>query len=106
GPLTERAALALTGSDEGDEEESGEAFRAARAESPARSVKEAEAELEKLARSGYRTVVAFDSRGEAERTRYGLDRLDARLLEGGHLSPEAGLSFAEARLREGFVSPE
>ena len=101
-PLAERAALSLTGAGEDDED----AFRAVRAESPARSVKEAESELEKLVRSGYRTVVAFDSRGEAERARYGLDRLDARLLEGGHLSPEPGLAFAEARLREGFVSPE
>ncbi|HEV2857878.1 MAG TPA: transcription-repair coupling factor [Solirubrobacterales bacterium] len=108
-PLSERAALAFTGAGEGQEEgeeEGDEAFRAARAESPARSIKEAEGELEKLIRSGYRTVVAFDSRGEAERARYGLDRLDARLLEGGHLSPDPGLSFAEARLREGFVSPE
>jgi transcription-repair coupling factor (superfamily II helicase) len=101
-PLAQRAALSLTAAGEEDED----AFRAARAESPARSVKEAEGELEKLVRSGYRTVVAFDSRGEAERTRYGLDRLDARLLEGGRLSPDPGLSFAEARLREGFVSPE
>jgi transcription-repair coupling factor (superfamily II helicase) len=101
-PLAERAALSLTGAGEDDED----AFRAARAESPARSIKEAEGELEKLGRSGYRTVVAFDSRGEAERARYGLDRLDARLLDGGRLSPDPGLSFAEARLREGFVSPE
>jgi transcription-repair coupling factor (superfamily II helicase) len=101
-PLAERAALSLTAAGEDDED----AFRAARAESPARSIKEAEGELEKLVRSGYRTVVAFDSRGEAERARYGLDRLDARLLEGGRLSPDPGLAFAEARLREGFVSPE
>jgi transcription-repair coupling factor (superfamily II helicase) len=101
-PLAQRAALSLTAAGEDDED----AFRAARAESPARSVKEAEGELEKQIRSGYRTVVAFDSRGEAERARYGLDRLDARLLEGGRLSPEPGLAFAEARLREGFVSPE
>jgi transcription-repair coupling factor (superfamily II helicase) len=101
-PLAARAALALRGAGEDDDE----AFRAARAESPARSVKEAEGELEKLVRSGYRTVVAFDSHGEAERSRYGLDRLDASLLEGGRLSPEPGLAFAEARLREGFVSPE
>ncbi len=101
-PLAARAALSLTAAGEDDED----AFRAARAESPARSVKEAEGELEKLVRSGYRTVVAFDSRGEAERARYGLDRLDARLLEGGRLSPDPGLAFAEARLREGFVSPE
>ena len=101
-PLSERAALSLRGAG-GDDED---AFRAARAESPARSVKEAEGELEKLVRSGYRTVVAFDSRGEAERARYRLDRLDASLLDGGRLSPDPGLAFAEARLREGFVSPE
>ncbi len=101
-PLAERAALSFSAAG-GDDED---AFRAARAESPARSVKEAEAELEKQVRSGYRTVVAFDDRGEAERARYGLDRLDAKLLEGGRLSPEPGLTFAEARLREGFVSPE
>src|SRR3954454_14970708 len=101
-PLNERAALALTGTGEEDDG----AFRAVRAESPARSIKEAEGELEKLVRSGYRTVVAFDSRGEAERARYGLDRLDTSLLDGGRLSPEPALTFAEARLREGFVSPE
>jgi transcription-repair coupling factor (superfamily II helicase) len=100
-PLAERAALSLTGAGEDDD-----AFRAARAESPARSVKEAEGELEKLVRSGYRTVIAFDNRGEAERTRYNLDRLDVSMLEGGRLSPDPGLTFAEARLREGFVSPE
>jgi transcription-repair coupling factor (superfamily II helicase) len=100
-PLAERAALSFT--QPGEDED---AFRAARAESPARSVKEAEAELEKQIRSGYRTVVAFEDRGEAERARYGLDRLDATLLDGGRLSPDPGLTFAEARLREGFVSPE
>ncbi|HEX6753856.1 MAG TPA: transcription-repair coupling factor [Solirubrobacterales bacterium] len=101
-PLAERAALSFAAAGSDDED----AFRAARAESPARSVKEAEAELEKQVRSGYRTVVAFDDRGEAERARYGLDRLDAALLEGGRLSPDPGLTFAEARMREGFVSPE
>ena len=102
GPLSERALLSLTGAGSDDED----AFRAARAESPARSIKEAEGELEKLVRSGYRTVVAFDNQGEAERARYGLDRIDVSLLDGGRLSPKAGLTFAEARLREGFVSPE
>jgi len=102
GPLAERAALSLTGAGAEDED----AFRASRAESPARSLKEAEGELEKLVRSGYRTVVAFDNRGEAERARYGLDRIDVAMLEGGRLSSDPGLAFAEARLREGFVSPE
>ncbi|HTT93450.1 MAG TPA: transcription-repair coupling factor [Solirubrobacterales bacterium] len=103
-PLAARAALSLTSV--GEDDEAAQQFRASRAESPARSIKEAESELEKLVRSGYRTVVAFDSMGEAERARYGLDRLDAKILEGGRLSPDPGLSFAEARLREGFVAPE
>ncbi|HUC07943.1 MAG TPA: transcription-repair coupling factor [Solirubrobacterales bacterium] len=101
-PLAARASLSFRSASDDDES----AFRAARAESPARSVKEAEAELEKQVRSGYRTVVAFDDRGEAERARYGLDRLDATLLEGGRLSPNPALTFAEGRLREGFISPE
>jgi transcription-repair coupling factor (superfamily II helicase) len=101
-PLAARAVLGIGLA----AEEDGEAFRAARAESPARGIKEAEGELEKLVRSGYRTVVAFDNRGEAERARYSLDRIDVALLDGARISPEAGLSFAEARLREGFVSPE
>jgi transcription-repair coupling factor (superfamily II helicase) len=101
-PLAERAALSFRAAGDDDEE----AFRAARAESPARSIKEAEAELEKQVRSGYRTIVAFDDHGEAERTRYGLDRIDAALLDGGRLSPKPALTFAEARLREGFISPE
>jgi transcription-repair coupling factor (superfamily II helicase) len=101
-PLAARANLSLSGAGEADE-----ALRASRAESPARSVREAEGELQKLVNSGYRVLVAFDSLGEAERTRYGLDRLDTSLLDDGQrLSPEPGLTFAEARLREGFVSPE
>src|SRR4051794_38424600 len=101
-PLAARVSLAFRTA--GDEDE--DAFRAARAESPARSVKEAEAELEKQVRPGSRPVVASDAGGGAGRARYGLDRLDATLLEGGRLSPKPALTFAEARLREGFVSPE
>ncbi|MEK6276553.1 MAG: transcription-repair coupling factor [Actinomycetota bacterium] len=101
-PLARRAQLALTATGEDD----ADAFRAARAESPARSIREAEGEVEKLTRSGYRVVVAFDSRGEAERARYNLDRLDAPLLDGRALPDDGGLMLAEARLREGFLSPE
>jgi transcription-repair coupling factor (superfamily II helicase) len=102
GPLAERASLRLTGTGDDD----SDAFRAARAESPARSIREAEGEIEKLTRSGYRVIVAFDRRGEAERARYNLDRIDAPLLDGRALSDEAGLFLAEAPLREGFLSPE
>jgi transcription-repair coupling factor (superfamily II helicase) len=101
-PLAARAVMALTSSGEEDEN----AFRAARAESPARSIREAEAEISKLVRSGYRTVIAFDRRGEAERARYNFDRTDAAFLDQRTDLEDAGLLLAAAPLREGFVSPQ
>ena len=50
------------------------------ADTAARSLAEAEPELEKLVRSGYRTVVAFPRRGEGERAAYNLGRLKATWL--------------------------
>jgi len=100
GPLNDRAALILSRPGEGEG-----ALRAMSAETPARSLKEAEAELRKLVEAGYRTVVAFDSRGEAERARYGFDRLDTKIVDQGSVSAEPGVSLVEARLSEGFVSP-
>ncbi len=52
-------------------------LRAQPADTAARSLAEAEPELEKLVRSGYRTVVAFPRRGEGERAAYNLGRLQA-----------------------------
>ncbi|MGK2955288.1 MAG: transcription-repair coupling factor, partial [Solirubrobacterales bacterium] len=70
-PLAERAAVVFSRPVDGAGENSDDPpLRATLAETPARNMKEAEAELQKLVTSGYRTVVAFDSRGEAERTRY------------------------------------
>jgi transcription-repair coupling factor (superfamily II helicase) len=79
-------------------------FRAQAADVAARSVKDAEPELEKLVRSGYRTVVAFSVKGEGERAAYNLGRLKVRWVDG--TAPHgADLAFAEARLRDGFVAP-
>jgi transcription-repair coupling factor (superfamily II helicase) len=76
-------------------------FRAQAADTGARSLKEAESELEKLARSGYTTVVAWPRRGEGERAAYNLARVRAKWLgEEG----EADIRFAEARLRDGFIA--
>jgi transcription-repair coupling factor (superfamily II helicase) len=76
-------------------------LRAQAAEFAARSLTEAEPELEKLVRSGYTTLVTWPQRGGGERAAYNLQRLRAQW------DPErpAGLVFAEARLRDGFVAP-
>jgi transcription-repair coupling factor (superfamily II helicase) len=79
-------------------------FRAQAADIAARSLKDAEPELEKLVRSGYRTVVAFGQRGEGERAAYNLGRLKVRWADDGALAgPD--LAFVEARLRDGFIAP-
>jgi transcription-repair coupling factor (superfamily II helicase) len=84
-------------------------LRAQSADTAARSLAEAEPELEKLVRSGYRTVVAFPQRGEGERAAYNLGRLKASWLgegvDAGASPQEPSLRFAAASLREGFIAP-
>ena len=97
---TERAALRLS-SISGDQPHE---FRAQSADTAARSLKEAEPELEKLVRSGYRTVVAWARRGEAERA-----ALQPRPRPGRRSStaspPRTSRAWRSphASLREGFL---
>ena len=104
--LRERARIWLSSISGGQEIE----LRAQTADTAARSLGDAEPELEKLVRSGYRTVVAFAQRGEGERAAYNLGRLQATWLgEGidvGHQVLEPSLRFVAASLREGFVAPQ
>jgi transcription-repair coupling factor (superfamily II helicase) len=83
-------------------------FRAQAPDLAARSLKEAEPELEKLVRSGYRTVVAWPQRSEGERAAYNLGRLRASWLGEGensaHPPVENPLRFAHVRLRDGFIA--
>ena len=80
-------------------------FRAQAPDLAARSLKEAEPELEKLVRSGYRTVVAWPQRSEGERAAYNLGRLQASWLgEGDPAGAENPLRFAHVRLRDGFIA--
>ncbi len=78
-------------------------LRAQAADTMARSLAEAEPELEKLVRSGYRTVVTFPRRGEGERAAYNLARLKASWLGEG---VDAGLTPQEpvAALRGGVAA--
>jgi transcription-repair coupling factor (superfamily II helicase) len=99
--LNERAALRLSSISQDQPYE----FRAQSADSAARSLRDAEPELEKLVRSGYRTFVAWARRGEAERARLNLARVQAGFLDGRRAPSEAGVIFAHASLRDGFVAP-
>jgi transcription-repair coupling factor (superfamily II helicase) len=79
-------------------------FRAQTADTAARSLKEAEPELEKLVRSQYRTLVTWAHRGDGERVAYNLARLRVQWTDGAGV-PAPELRFAVARLREGFIAP-
>jgi transcription-repair coupling factor (superfamily II helicase) len=104
--LAERARIWLSALASGQEIE----LRAQSADTMARSLAEAEPQLEKLVRSGYRTVVAFPRRGEGERAAYNLGRMKATWLaediDAGHQVIEPSLRFTTASLREGFVAPQ
>jgi transcription-repair coupling factor (superfamily II helicase) len=101
--LQRRARIWLSALSAGQEIE----LRAQSAHSAARSIGEAESELERLVRSGYRTVVAFPRRGEGERAAYNLAHLRAQWVgdDAAGSRGEAALLFAAASLREGFISP-
>ena len=71
-------------------------LRAQAAEVAARSLKEAEPELEKLTRSKYKTVVTWPQAGAGERAAYNLGRMKV----GG------ALEFVTATLRDGFIAPQ
>ena len=78
-------------------------FHAQTAGGVARSLAEAESELQRDLRSGYRTVVTWTRRGDGERAAHNLARLTADWLEDS--PPQDRLTFAQATLREGFVAP-
>jgi len=100
--LADRASVRISDSDAGQEL----SFRAQAPSSAARSIGEAEKQLERELGSGYRVVVAFEHRGEAERARYNLQRVEATFLDGTPPPDERALLFAEATLSDGFVSPD
>jgi transcription-repair coupling factor (superfamily II helicase) len=100
--LDERAALRLSSISQDQPHE----FRAQSADTAARSLREAEPELEKLLRSGYRTIVTWARRGEAERAQLNLARVQAAFLDGRPAPAEPVVLFAHAGLREGFLSPQ
>ncbi|MET0206713.1 MAG: transcription-repair coupling factor, partial [Thermoleophilaceae bacterium] len=99
--LGERAALRLSSISQDQPHE----FRAQSADTAARSLRDAEPELEKLVRSGYRTFVAWARRGEAERARLNLARMQPAFLDGRPAPEDASLTFAHASLRDGFIAP-
>ena len=97
------AELPLDGTAELDPFPQGQqfSFDAQRPALTARGLSEAENELAGLLGRGLDVVVAFAHRGEAERQRHLLRRVEPAMLKPG--DEPAGLSFAVAPVRRGFV---
>ncbi|MGB3952272.1 MAG: transcription-repair coupling factor, partial [Solirubrobacterales bacterium] len=103
--LADRAALAIANVSATGGRDLPE-LRAERPASMARTFESAEVELEKLLRSGYRTVVAWNRQSELERAQFNLARIRPSPLEQSDALGEwKGVFFTQATLREGFVSP-
>jgi transcription-repair coupling factor (superfamily II helicase) len=80
------------------------AFEAQRPAVAARGLAEAERDLHSYVKGGNRVVVTFAHRGEAQRTKGLLRRVDAVVLDpGDDLPDEPGLVFAVSPARRGFV---
>ena len=81
-------------------------FRATSGELPVTNLPEAEEAIRRLASDGYRVVIAFEQRAEAERAGYVLRRTSGTLVHGGEVEPGPGVSFLPIALRRHFLIPE
>ena len=86
-------------------------MRATSAEMPVTNLPEAEAAVQRLAKDGYRVVIAFEQRAEAERAAYVLTRVKGVLASttsagGGEVESGEGVSFLPVPHRRHFIMPE
>jgi transcription-repair coupling factor (superfamily II helicase) len=81
-------------------------IRATSGDLPVTNLPEAERELERLVRDGYRVVLEFEQRAEAERAGYILKRVPGRVGGQGDVPPEPGLTFYTVPHRRHFVLPD
>ncbi|MCL5942026.1 MAG: transcription-repair coupling factor [Actinobacteria bacterium] len=80
--------------------------RATSGDLTATSLPEAERELERMAGDGYRVVVAFESRAEAERAVYILKRVAGRPAGPADVPEAPGITYLAAAHRRHFLLPE
>ncbi|MHB1345061.1 MAG: CarD family transcriptional regulator, partial [Thermoleophilia bacterium] len=81
-------------------------FRSTSGDQPITSLPEAERELERLAAEGYRVVVAFESRAEAERATFILKRVPGRVAAAADVPAGPGITYLGTPHRRHFVLPE
>ncbi|MCE5253782.1 MAG: transcription-repair coupling factor [Actinomycetia bacterium] len=88
------------------EEEPSLIIRGTSGEMPVTNLPEAEEAIRRLVDEGYRVVIAFEQRAEAERAGYVLRRVTGTLVAGGEIDPAPGVSFLPVPHRRHFVIPD
>ena len=81
-------------------------IRATSAEMPVINLPEAEGAIQRLVDDGYRVVIAFEQRAEAERAAYVFRRITGTLVAGGDVDAKPGVSFLPMPHRRHFMMPE
>jgi len=81
-------------------------IRATSGDLPITSLPEAERELERLAAEGYRVVVAFESRAEADRATFILKRSPGRPAAPGEIPAGPGVTYLGVPHRRHFALPD
>jgi transcription-repair coupling factor (superfamily II helicase) len=82
------------------------AIRATSGQMPVTNLPEAEDAIRRLVNDGYRVVIAFEQRAEAERAGYVLRRVTGTLASGGEIEPGPGVTFLPVPHRGHVVLPD
>ena len=104
--LARFAVLTLSSLGHTGAEERRPAIRATSGEMPVTNLPEAEEAVNRLVRDGYRVVIAFEQRAEAERAGYVLRRVVGSVASGGEIETGPGVSFLPVPHRRHLVIPE
>jgi transcription-repair coupling factor (superfamily II helicase) len=75
-------------------------------ELPVTNLPDAERQLERLVDDGYRVVVAFEHRAEADRAGYILKRVSGRVAGGEEIAPTPGITFLAVPHRRHVILPD
>ncbi len=81
-------------------------IRATSGEMPVTNLPEAEEAINRFVRDGYRVVIAFEQRAEAERAGYVLRRVTGSVAVGGEVEAGPGVSFLPVPHRRHLVIPD
>jgi len=81
-------------------------FRATSGDLAAASLAEVELRLSRLVEEGYRVVIAFEHKGEAERAPYILRKVGGVVQTGQEMSASPGITYLATPYRRHFLMPE